>query len=73
MEPWKHLRAILLLPFVVTVVVPATILLITGPDTFDLWPSFPATRVSLPILGGALLCLGPRADGRHDPAVRDGR
>lgn len=57
-EPWKHLRAILLLPFVVTVVVPATVLLITGPDTFDLWPSAPAARVGLPILGGALICLG---------------
>lgn len=58
MEAWKHLRAILLLPFMVTVVVPATILLIIGPDTFDLWPSFPATRVGLPILGGAFICLG---------------
>ena len=42
----------------VTVVVPATILLCTGPDTFDLWQSYPATRVALPILGGASICLG---------------
>ena len=48
----------LLLPFMVTVVVPATILLCTGPDTFDLWQSYPATRVALPILGGAFICLG---------------
>jgi protein-S-isoprenylcysteine O-methyltransferase Ste14 len=54
----RHFRAILLLPFMVTVVVPATILLLTGPDTFDLWQSYPATRVALPILGGAFICLG---------------
>ena len=42
----------------VAVVIPATILLFTGPDTFDLWQSFPATRVGLPILGCAFLCLG---------------
>lgn len=36
MEPWKHLRAILLLPFMVTVVVPGTILYLSRPDTFGL-------------------------------------
>jgi hypothetical protein len=54
----KHLRAIPLLPGMVTVVIPATILLFTDPDTFDLWRSYPATRVALPILGGAFICLG---------------
>jgi protein-S-isoprenylcysteine O-methyltransferase Ste14 len=58
METWKHVRAILLLPFIVTVVVPATILLLTGPDTFDLWQSFPAIRIALPVIGGALISLG---------------
>ena len=58
METWKHLRAILVLPFMVTVVIPGTILFLTGPDTFDLWQSYPATRVALPILGGAFICLG---------------
>jgi protein-S-isoprenylcysteine O-methyltransferase Ste14 len=58
MSALRHFRAILLLPFMVTVVVPATILLFTGPDTFDLWQSYPATRVALPILGGAFICLG---------------
>src|SRR5262245_47856195 len=58
MSALRHCRAILLLPFLVTVVVPATILLFTGPDTFDLWQSYPATRVALPLLGGALICLG---------------
>ena len=37
MEKWKHLRAILLLPFMVTVVIPGTILFLSGVDTFDLW------------------------------------
>jgi protein-S-isoprenylcysteine O-methyltransferase Ste14 len=58
MEAWKHLRAILLLPFLVTVVIPAIVLWLTGPDTLGLWQSAPATRVGLPVLGGALLCLG---------------
>jgi protein-S-isoprenylcysteine O-methyltransferase Ste14 len=58
METWKHFRAILLLPFLVTVVIPAVILWLTGPDTLDLWQSVPATRVVLPVLGGALACLG---------------
>jgi protein-S-isoprenylcysteine O-methyltransferase Ste14 len=58
MESWKHLRAILLLPFVVAVVVPGVILWLTGPDTLGLWQSAPATRVVLPVLGGALVCLG---------------
>jgi protein-S-isoprenylcysteine O-methyltransferase Ste14 len=40
------------------VVIPGTILWLTGPDTLGLWQSGPATRVSLPVLGGALVCLG---------------
>jgi protein-S-isoprenylcysteine O-methyltransferase Ste14 len=54
----KHIRAILLLPFMVTVVVPATILLVAGFDTFDIWQSSPAARVGLPILGGAFIVVG---------------
>jgi protein-S-isoprenylcysteine O-methyltransferase Ste14 len=54
----KHLRAILLLPFMVTVVIPTTILWRTGLDTFGIWHSVPATRVGLPIIGGALICVG---------------
>ena len=37
MEAWKHLRAILLLPFIVTVVIPGTILYLNGVDTFGIW------------------------------------
>ena len=58
MDAWKHLRAILLLPGVVMVVIPATILAFTGLDTFDLWQSYPATHVALLILGSVLICLG---------------
>ena len=58
METWKHLRAILVLPFMVTVVIPGVLLGLTGPDTLGLWQSAPATRVGLPVLGGVLLCLG---------------
>jgi protein-S-isoprenylcysteine O-methyltransferase Ste14 len=58
MEAWKHLRAILFLPGMVTVVIPTTILLATGLDTFDLWQSAPATRIVLPVLGCAFIGLG---------------
>ena len=52
MELWRHFRAILLLPFMVAVVIPGTSLYLTGIDPFDLWRSYPATRVALPVLGG---------------------
>src|SRR5262249_32306872 len=58
METWKHLRAILLLPFMAAVVIPGVLLWLTRPDTLGLWQSAPATRVGLPVLGGVLLCLG---------------
>jgi protein-S-isoprenylcysteine O-methyltransferase Ste14 len=58
MESWKHLRAILLLPFAGAVVVPGVILWLTGADTLGLWESTPAARVGLPVLGGAFVCLG---------------
>lgn len=54
----KHLCAILLLPFMVTVVIPGVILWLTGPDTLGLWEFVPATRVGLSVVGGALVCLG---------------
>ncbi len=47
METRKHLRAILLLPFLVTVVIPGVIVWLTGPDTLGVWPLSPATRVVL--------------------------
>jgi protein-S-isoprenylcysteine O-methyltransferase Ste14 len=58
MSALRHCRAILVLPFMVTVVIPGTVLFLTGVDTLDLWRSHPATRVALPILGCAFICLG---------------
>jgi len=58
MDTWKHLRAILLLPGMVLVVIPATILFLTGLDTFGLWQSLPGTRFVLPVLGIVIILLG---------------
>lgn len=51
MEIWKLLRAVLLLPVMVTVVVPDVIVWLTGPDTFGLWDSAPTTRFPFPVIG----------------------
>jgi len=53
MDTWKQLRAILLLPGMATVVIPATILYIAGIR----WPSFPWSIV-LPIFGSIFILLG---------------
>jgi protein-S-isoprenylcysteine O-methyltransferase Ste14 len=55
---WKQVRAILLLPGVVLVVVPGLILWRGGLDTPGLWRTVPGTRVLLPIIGIACVCLG---------------
>ncbi len=54
----RHLRAILVLPFVVAVVVPAVILAVTGFDTLDLWQSALSTRIALPVVGVVFIGLG---------------
>jgi protein-S-isoprenylcysteine O-methyltransferase Ste14 len=58
MEAWRHLRAIVLLPGMVLVVIPATILLRMRTDPWGLRQSVPATRLILPILGVICICLG---------------
>ncbi len=58
MEAWKHLRAVIMLPGVVTIVIPGTILWLAGADSFGLWQSVPASRVVLPVIGGLCICLG---------------
>jgi protein-S-isoprenylcysteine O-methyltransferase Ste14 len=58
MEAWRHFRAIILLPGVVTLVIPGIILRRTGMDSFGLWHSVPASRVILPVIGITCLCLG---------------
>jgi protein-S-isoprenylcysteine O-methyltransferase Ste14 len=55
---WKHLRAIILLPGVVTVVIPGTILWRTGKDSFSLWHSFPTARAVLIVIGAFCIFFG---------------
>ena len=54
----KHVRAIILLPGMVTLVIPGTILWREGTDTYGLWQSIPASRVILPAIGVICICLG---------------
>ena len=58
MEAWKHLRAIILLPGMVLLVIPGMILWRTGTDSWGLWQSVPATRIILPAIGVICICLG---------------
>jgi len=58
MEAWKHIRAVLLLPFMVTVSVPSVTLYVGGTDTLRLWEVAPATRIILPVVGAALIVVG---------------
>ena len=58
MDAWKHIRVIILLPGMVTIVIPATILWPAETDSFDLWQSIPASRVVLRLIGGICICLG---------------
>ena len=48
---WKHLRAILLLPGVMTLLIPSIIAYRNGTDTFDLWLYSPVLRISIGIIG----------------------
>ena len=56
MEAWKHLRAILLRPGMVLLVIPGTILWRDGFATLGLWRSVPSSKVILPIIG--IICVG---------------
>ncbi len=58
MGTWKHLRAILLLPGMVLVVIPGVILWLGGTDTLGLWRSVPSSKVFLPFIGIICVCLG---------------
>jgi hypothetical protein len=55
---WKHLRAILLLPGIVTLAIPGTIMWRAGTSSFRLWQSFPTASVGLPVIGAFCICLG---------------
>ena len=56
MAACKHLRAILLLPGMVLLVIPGTILWQTGTDTLGLWRSVPSSKAILSIIG--IICVG---------------
>jgi protein-S-isoprenylcysteine O-methyltransferase Ste14 len=56
MEAWKHLRAILLLPGMVLLVIPGVVLWRGGFDTLGLWRSVPSSRVILSVIG--IICVG---------------
>src|SRR5215217_4187248 len=58
MGAWKHLRAILLLPGMVLVVIPGLILWRGGFDTLGLWRSSPSSQVILSVIGVPCVCLG---------------
>lgn len=55
---WHQLRAVVVLPVMATIVIPAAILYLAGTDTFDLWNSIPATRVILQVVGLVVVGLG---------------
>jgi protein-S-isoprenylcysteine O-methyltransferase Ste14 len=51
MEVWRHVRAIILLPGTVMLVIPGIILWHTGTDTWGPWKSVPELRLILLFLG----------------------
>lgn len=55
---WKHVRAMLALPGVMAVLVPAAILYFTGIDNFDLWSRALAVRIALAAIGVVFLGIG---------------
>ena len=55
---WKHIRAILLLPGIMTVLIPATIIYRSGTDTFDLSSSAPIIRIGMGMLGILFIGIG---------------
>jgi protein-S-isoprenylcysteine O-methyltransferase Ste14 len=58
MGAWRQLRAIVLLPGMVLIVIPSIILWLNGADSLGLWRSSPPSRVVLMIIGIACLSLG---------------
>lgn len=58
MNAWKHLRAILLLPVMVTVVIPAGLVYSTGLNSSFLRQAVPGSRFLFPVLGVLSVGLG---------------
>jgi hypothetical protein len=51
MKAWKHIRAILVLPVMATIVIPGTLMFFTGLDTLGLWERWPIIRFIVPVVG----------------------
>jgi protein-S-isoprenylcysteine O-methyltransferase Ste14 len=58
MSARKHIRAILVLPGMVLLIIPGLILYPGEFDTLGLWRSVPSSKVILPIIGILCVCLG---------------
>lgn len=58
MSVWRHLRAILILPFMVTVTVPVGLVWLCGSDTFGVWSWHPVLRPLLTALGTGFCAVG---------------
>lgn len=58
MSIWKHLRAILLLPFMATAVIPCGLLFVFGLDTLGWWETWPVTRFVTPGSGAIFVVTG---------------
>lgn len=58
MKAWKHIRAVLALPVMATIVIPGTLLFFTGLDTLGLWERWPISRFIVPVVGVLLVGVG---------------
>ena len=58
MRAWQHIRAILLLPVMATIVIPAALLSVFGWDSIGVWGIHPAIRPTLSIIGAVLSLAG---------------
>ena len=58
MKAWQHLRAVLLLPVMVTIVIPAALLIVFGWDPMGVWGIHPAIQPTLSVLGAVFSLAG---------------
>ena len=58
MSVWQHIGAILLLPVMATIVVPAVLMNSFGWDTLGVWSIHPAIRPTLSLLGAMIALAG---------------
>lgn len=58
MKTWQHIQAVLLLPVMATLVIPATLLNLFGWDTLGLWAIGSAIRPAFSALGSIIAVIG---------------